>query len=513
MDRFHEQVIEDYMKFVSKWMLSHIEDGDKVMNKPVVFSEFGLSNINFTMSERKTMYKTVLDISYKSAKKNRSGGGCLVWQFLVGGMREFSDDFRIIPWEKTPIPSLFIEQSCRLAKMKELPHKFGSQDVWDIVEEEYNEPADDEHQTVNQVAALKKTRVKDRSALYFLYNAVDESGFEKIADAKSAKEAWEILKGDIQRRYPPLRREFKHMEMDENEGVSEFITQVHANQLGMNGEEVPPNRVAEKILRNLDDFESIVVTIEETKDLSTLTVEELAGKRKRGNPTIKHYRYGLTGINLELLRTEVRVEEGEEVEDEVDVVEVMIMKIKLVRRIGVTKDKDKAKETSQEWSVLSVASTATMQTSVGQQSATTVGSLVILQSTERPRQSATNMEKELKQKDEEIQWIGRLMNEANAIMNKQRVELEELKKVDVGPCLKSKTDEISTNSIWYLDIGGMEQFGIFNMGQIIQKVKKNRLYDLELKILERKCLKQGMTSKSLNNSNSNLIKRSKPDVG
>ncbi|XP_047177317.1 mannan endo-1,4-beta-mannosidase 2 isoform X2 [Vigna umbellata] len=120
---FHEQVFEDYMKFVSKWMLSHIEDGDKVLNKPVVFSEFGLSDINFTMSERKTMYKTILDISYKSAKKNRSGGGCLVWQFLVGGMQEFSDDFGIIPWEKTPIPSMFIEQSCRLAKVKEWAHK------------------------------------------------------------------------------------------------------------------------------------------------------------------------------------------------------------------------------------------------------------------------------------------------------------------------------------------------------------------------------------------------------
>ncbi|KAH1128107.1 hypothetical protein GYH30_016598 [Glycine max] len=120
---FHHQVFEDYMKFVSKWMLSHIEDGDKILNKPVLFSEYGLSDINFTMPERKTMYKTILDISYKSAKRNRSGAGALVWQFLVGGMQEFTDDFGIIPWEKTPIPSLFVEQSCRLTKVKEWPHK------------------------------------------------------------------------------------------------------------------------------------------------------------------------------------------------------------------------------------------------------------------------------------------------------------------------------------------------------------------------------------------------------
>lgn len=54
-----------------------------------------------------------------------------------------------------------------------------------------------------------------------------------------------------------------------------------ANHLKRNREEVPPNWVVEKILRNVkDDFESIMVTIEETKDLSTLIMEELVGSLK-----------------------------------------------------------------------------------------------------------------------------------------------------------------------------------------------------------------------------------------
>ncbi|OIW08366.1 hypothetical protein TanjilG_03042 [Lupinus angustifolius] len=116
---FHEQEIDDYLKFVSKWMISHIEDGDKVLNKPVLFSEFGLSDMikNFSLSDREKMYKTILNISYKSAKKKRSGAGALVWQFLVGGMNEFIDDFGIIPWEKSSTYSMFIEQSCRLARI------------------------------------------------------------------------------------------------------------------------------------------------------------------------------------------------------------------------------------------------------------------------------------------------------------------------------------------------------------------------------------------------------------
>ncbi|KAG4960985.1 hypothetical protein AAZX31_13G279300 [Glycine max] len=117
---FHEQVFEDQLKFVSKWMLSHIEDGDKVLKKPVLFSEFGLSetNQNFSMSDREKMHRAVLDIIYKSAKRNRSGAGALVWQFLVGGMKEFSDEYGMVPWESSSTPHIFIEQSCRLANAK-----------------------------------------------------------------------------------------------------------------------------------------------------------------------------------------------------------------------------------------------------------------------------------------------------------------------------------------------------------------------------------------------------------
>ncbi|KAJ1434544.1 Glycoside hydrolase superfamily [Sesbania bispinosa] len=115
---FREQTFEDLLKFVSKWMLSHIEDGDKVLKKPVLFSEYGLSDQNFSMSDREKMHKTILDIIYKSAKKNRSGAGALVWQFLVGGMQEFSDEYGMVPGESSSTHSLFIEHSCRLAKVK-----------------------------------------------------------------------------------------------------------------------------------------------------------------------------------------------------------------------------------------------------------------------------------------------------------------------------------------------------------------------------------------------------------
>jgi len=112
-----EKEVENKLKYVSKWMLSHIEDGDKELRKPVMFTEFGSSSLreNFHPHQRDRLYKTVLDIIYESAKESGSGAGGLVWQFLAGGMEECGDDFSIVPWSKPSTYRLIKEQSCKLA--------------------------------------------------------------------------------------------------------------------------------------------------------------------------------------------------------------------------------------------------------------------------------------------------------------------------------------------------------------------------------------------------------------
>ncbi|KAG6516650.1 hypothetical protein ZIOFF_027119 [Zingiber officinale] len=163
----------------------------------------------------------------------------------------------------------------------------GSQDNRDVVETGYEEPANTNGYSGAQLNALKAVRAKDKAALYLLYRAVDESGFEKIANAKSSKVAWDTLektnKGDEQLkqvRLQTLRGDLENMRMKESESISEFITRVETvvNKLNQNGENLSSNRVIEKILRSLtDNFENIVCAIEESKDLSTLTLEELTG--------------------------------------------------------------------------------------------------------------------------------------------------------------------------------------------------------------------------------------------
>ena len=143
---------------------------------------------------------------------------------------------------------------------------------------------------MNQLKALKETQMKYKTALYFLFQAVDESGFEKIANAENSKEAWETLQKVFkgadrvkQVRLQTLRGELEGMKMKESEGVSDYITRVQTvvNQLKRNGETLTDARVVEKILRSLtENFENVVCAIEESKDLEEMTVDVTSQKSR-----------------------------------------------------------------------------------------------------------------------------------------------------------------------------------------------------------------------------------------
>jgi gag-polypeptide of LTR copia-type len=129
--------------------------------------------------------------------------------------------------------------------------------------------------------------MKDKTTLYMLFQAVDESDFKKIASATTAREAWDTLQKFFkgvdrvkQVRLQTLRGELDGMKMKESEGVSDYITRVQTmvNQLKCNSETLKDSRVVEKILRSLTKiFENVMCVIEESKDLEELTIDDLAG--------------------------------------------------------------------------------------------------------------------------------------------------------------------------------------------------------------------------------------------
>eukprot|EP00253_Pinus_taeda_P003326 PITA_03326 len=102
---------------------------------------------------------------------------------------------------------------------------FASQDLWEFVEDGFEEPTDeDEFNNLTQAEKelLKSNKKKDSKALYFLYQAVHESVFPRIEAAKRSKETWQTLMIAYQgmekvktTKLQLLRRDFQNLCMKE----------------------------------------------------------------------------------------------------------------------------------------------------------------------------------------------------------------------------------------------------------------------------------------------------------
>lgn len=55
-----------------------------------------------------------------------------------------------------------------------------AQDLWEIVEKGYNEPREETTLSQTQKDSLKESRKRDKKALYFIYQALENEGFVKI---------------------------------------------------------------------------------------------------------------------------------------------------------------------------------------------------------------------------------------------------------------------------------------------------------------------------------------------
>ena len=137
---------------------------------------------------------------------------------------------------------------------------FGSQELWEIIETGYVEPADESTLDQQALVDLKANRKKDKKAMYFIYQIVDEAIFDRIETATTAKEAWDKLytsyKDDDKVnmvRLQTLRSEFDNLRMKDSECIEDYFDRVISivNQLRINSENLEDQRVVEKVLRSL----------------------------------------------------------------------------------------------------------------------------------------------------------------------------------------------------------------------------------------------------------------------
>ena len=160
---------------------------------------------------------------------------------------------------------------------------FGAQDILDLVSEGYVPVAADA--TEEQKSAERATRKRDQKALFYIHQCVDESVFEKIVDSTTSKGAWDILTrcygGDVsvkKVKLQSLRKQYENLNMNNSEKVSEYISimVLITNKMKVCGETLSEQVIIEKILRSLTpQFDYIVVSIEHSKDLETMRIEEL----------------------------------------------------------------------------------------------------------------------------------------------------------------------------------------------------------------------------------------------
>jgi hypothetical protein len=166
---------------------------------------------------------------------------------------------------------------------------FRGQYVWEIVENDYVEPVDQEScnsLTQANKYVLKDQRKKDGKALfYILHQAMHERILPRIASAKQAKEEWDILQTSFQgmdkvktTKLQILRRYFETLLMKDSDFVDSFYTHEIRliNQIKSHGQTIEVKKVVEKVLRILPPkFDTLVVTLEEIKDLSHFSLDEL----------------------------------------------------------------------------------------------------------------------------------------------------------------------------------------------------------------------------------------------
>lgn len=108
--------MEAKARFLSRWVDSHISDGDHVLKKPVIFTEVGtlVHADNQGLADKDILLKTMYEKIYELAKKRQAGAGALIWQLLVEGAGEYSDRFSFVAWDNPSTYKLILKQSCRL---------------------------------------------------------------------------------------------------------------------------------------------------------------------------------------------------------------------------------------------------------------------------------------------------------------------------------------------------------------------------------------------------------------
>ena len=160
-----------------------------------------------------------------------------------------------------------------------------SKEYWCVVRDGFVEATSDETMTDAQRKTLDEARLKDLKAKNYLFSAIDKTVLKTITLKNTSKQLWDSMKLKYQgnsrvkrAQLQTLRRNFELLEMKIGESVTDYFGRVMvvANDMRNCGDDMEDVKIVEKILRTLtENFNYIVCSIEESKDIDSLSVDAL----------------------------------------------------------------------------------------------------------------------------------------------------------------------------------------------------------------------------------------------
>ncbi|XP_009592715.1 uncharacterized protein [Nicotiana tomentosiformis] len=158
-------------------------------------------------------------------------------------------------------------------------------DLWAVVMKDKLIQSLPANPTLAQIKAHSDEKTKKYKAKTIIQNSVADSIFSKIIACETSKEAWKTLKQEYQgserarqNQILNLKRDFESLIMQDDETIAKYSNRISliVNKIRLLGENFKDDRIVEKILVTiLEKFESKISFLEESKDLSTISIAEL----------------------------------------------------------------------------------------------------------------------------------------------------------------------------------------------------------------------------------------------
>ena len=160
-----------------------------------------------------------------------------------------------------------------------------SKEYWELIENGIPTTVDGIESTEAQRKRTDDQKLKDLKVKNYLFQAIDRTIIETILNKETAKAIWDSMRLKDQgstkvkrAQLQALRREFEILGMKEGEKVDEYFarTLTIANKMKAHEERMEQTIIIEKILRSMTlKFNYVVCSIEESNDLSIMTIDEL----------------------------------------------------------------------------------------------------------------------------------------------------------------------------------------------------------------------------------------------